>query len=113
MVRFLIDVNLPKHLPIWVSSQYLYVHNLGPDWKDSEIWQYATVHKLTIVTKDADFSERVLFSNAGPSVIHFRFGNLRVRELEAYLAAQWTEIARLSQSARLVHVYRDRIECIE
>jgi len=67
---------------------------------------------LTIVSKDADFSDRVLLGVAGPSVIHIRVGNLTIGELHKYLAAVWPDVCRARAACRLVHVYRDRIESI-
>lgn len=52
-------------------------------------------------------------SKTGPSVIHFRFGNIRMRELHGLVSGQWPDICRLSDQHRLVKVYHDRMECIE
>jgi predicted nuclease of predicted toxin-antitoxin system len=66
---------------------------------------------LTIVSKDADFSDRALLTDGvGPKVIHVRVGNLRIEELHQYLTAIWPEVCRASDASWLVQVYRDRIE---
>jgi predicted nuclease of predicted toxin-antitoxin system len=89
------------------------MHDIGPDWTDSKIWTYAETDALTIVTKDADFSDRVLVSVGGPRVIHVRVGNLTIGDLHRYLSNIWPDVCRASESCRLVQLYRDRIEAIE
>lgn len=111
--RFLIDVNLPRRFSLWADGSCVFVHDLGESWSDSEIWNYASAHDLTIVSKDADFSSRVMLSTGGPSVIHIRIGNLRISELHAFLGRVWADVCELSEKNRLVQVYSDRIETIE
>jgi predicted nuclease of predicted toxin-antitoxin system len=113
MGRYLIDVNLPRSFSIWSGSDYEFMHDIGPSWTDSRIWEFAAANALTIVTKDADFSDRVLLSAGGPHVIHIRLGNLTVGQLHRYLSSIWTDVRRASEHFRLVQVYKDRIEAIE
>ena len=68
MARYLIDANLPRWFSLWSGGDCEFVHDLGADWSDTEIWEYASANSLTIVSKDADFSDRVLASAAGPKV---------------------------------------------
>ncbi len=56
--RFLIDVNLPYYFSIWNSPEFLHLRDVGENWKDEQVWNYAKTENLTIVTKDADFSNR-------------------------------------------------------
>lgn len=112
MARYLIDANLPRRFSLWAGGDCEFVHDLGADWSDTQIWDYAAANGLTIVTKDADFSDRVLVTSAGPSVIHIRVGNLMIGELHRYLSSIWTDVCRASGASRLVQVYRDRIESI-
>ena len=81
MARYLIDANLPRWFSLWAGPDYEFVHDIGPTWSDTKIWQYAASEALTIVTKDADFSHRVLLTANGPSVIHIKVGNLTMAEL--------------------------------
>jgi predicted nuclease of predicted toxin-antitoxin system len=113
MARYLIDANLPRRFAPWSGPDYQFVHDMGDGLKDTDIWRLAIEHDLTIVSKDADFSDRVLLSDTGPHVIHIRIGNLRMSELHGVLTAVWDEVCAASASARLVQVYQDRIECIE
>jgi predicted nuclease of predicted toxin-antitoxin system len=113
MARYLIDANLPRWFSLWDDANYEFVHDFGSAWSDSRIWQYASLNTLTIVTKDADFSHRVLLTEAGPSVIHIRVGNLTIAELHRYLSGTWADVCAASDRCRLVQVYRDRIESVE
>lgn len=112
MARYLIDANLPRRFALWAGGDCEFVHDLGADWSDSRIWDYAAANGLTIVSKDADFSDRVLLGAAGPRVIHIRVGNFRIEDLHQYLTGIWPDVCRASAGNRLVQVYRDRIESI-
>ena len=113
MARYLIDANLPRWFSLWSGGDCEFVHDLGADWSDTKIWSHAAGNGLTIVSKDADFSDRVLLTSAGPSVIHIRVGNFTIAELHRYLTAVWPDVCRASDSCRLVRVFRDRIESVE
>lgn len=113
MAAYLIDANLPRWFSLWASGNCAFVHDLGPGWSDGQIWRYAEARGLTIVTKDADFSNRALISGTGPSVIHIRVGNMKIAELHQRLSKVWPEVCDASERCRLVQVYRDRIETIE
>jgi predicted nuclease of predicted toxin-antitoxin system len=113
MAGYLIDANLPRRLSLWSGSDYQFVHDIDPNWTDSRIWEYAAANALTIVTKDADFSDRALLSADGPRVIHIRVGNVTIGELHGYLSSIWTDVCQASDGCRLVQVYRDRIESID
>jgi len=44
--------------------------------EDSEIWAYAIEKKAAIITKDEDFSERLLQAQISPVVVWIRVGNV-------------------------------------
>jgi predicted nuclease of predicted toxin-antitoxin system len=113
VARYLIDANLPRSLSLWSGGDYEFVHDLGANWSDTRIWKHAEANGLTIVSKDADFSDRVLVTSKGPSVIHIRLGNLTIAELHRCLAAVWPDICLASDACRLVRVFPDRIESVE
>ena len=112
MVRYLIDVNLPYRFSLWAGEEFIHARDLGERWSDSELWSYARAHDLVIVSKDADFSERVLVSKPPPRVVHIRFGNMKTRDFHGQMSRQWPEISALCADNRLVRVYEDRIEAI-
>jgi predicted nuclease of predicted toxin-antitoxin system len=113
MARYLIDANLPRWFSLWSGGDCEFVHELGPTLSDTEIWNHATANALTIVTKDADFSNRVLLSATGPHVIHMRVGNLKIADFHRYISSVWTAVCQASEHARIVQVYLDRIESID
>lgn len=113
MPKFLIDVNLPYHFSLWKGDDYIHQNEIGDDWTDTQIWKYATDNALTIVSKDSDFSSRVIFHIPPPKVIHIRLGNLRIREFFTAMNSVWNEVLELNKDHKLVTVFSDRIEAIE
>lgn len=112
MARYFVDANLPRYFSLWNSPEFEFAHDMGPGATDQQIWDFASHHDLTIVTKDADFTDRILVSETGPKVIHLRIGNLKMRELHDFLSRNWAELTALSASHRLVIVFMDRVECM-
>lgn len=76
--------------------------DLGANPTDSELWSYAKERHLVIVTKDADFSARILVSTAPPWIVHLRFGNMRRNEFHRFLAAVWPKVESLLPANKLV-----------
>lgn len=113
MAKYLIDVNLPYRFSLWHSEDYIHQKDIDDGWTDSQIWHYAETNKLTIITKDSDFSNRILFKNPPPRVIHIKIGNSTIKELFDTLMPIWDEVLKMSETHRLVNVFRDRIEGIE
>lgn len=109
----MIDVNLPYRFSLWNSEDFIHQINIDDEWTDEQIWNYAKENNLTIITKDADFSNRIIFQEPPPKVIHIRFGNMKMREFYAFLTAIWDDVIDLSETHKLVNVFRDRIEAIE
>jgi predicted nuclease of predicted toxin-antitoxin system len=110
MARYLIDANLPRHASAWAGGDCLFVVDMDPELTDAEIWKYAAAHGLTVVSKDADFANMAFADEAGPSVIQMRVGNMKFRELDAFLERTWATICQLSVQHRLIQVFADRIE---
>ena len=112
MRGYLFDENLPQVPSLPTSFPVTHALALGPRPTDSELWNHAHQKDLAIVTKDADFSQRVVLTAPPPRVVHLRVRNMRRRELAIWLARTWPQIEALVASHRLVNVYRDRIEAI-
>lgn len=112
MPGFLVDANLPYRFSLWQGDGYAHVFDIGDALPDSAIWQHAKQRDLTIVTKDADFSDWIMLAEPPPRVIHLRIGNMRLRELFAFLHGIWPRVEALSASNKLVIVGATRIECI-
>ncbi len=112
MARFLIDANLPNRLALWRNPDFELVANHDDAWPDAVVWEYARIHNLTIVTKDADFTDRIMSSTPPPRVIHLRIGNLRLAELRAFLLRVWPQLDELSTRHKLLIVHAEHIECV-
>ena len=112
MTKYLIDVNLPRHIALWEGEEFIHQIDISDEWSDQEIWKYAKERSLTIVSKDSDFSNRMMSVAPPPKVIHFRIGNMRLRQLISFIALRWDKIQELSDQHKLVAVYIDRIEAI-
>lgn len=110
MSKYLIDANLPRRVAVWVGNDFEFVADIDDEWTDSQIWEYGKLNHLTIVTKDADFSHRIILAQPPPRVIHIKIGNMRLRELRAFLDLVWDSACAVSREYKLVNVFRDRVE---
>ena len=110
MKGFLLDENLPTRLTFSPSMKTSHARDFGGNPTDSELWELARFQQWVIVTKDADFSERILVSKAPPWIVRLRFGNMRRKEFHRFLAAVWPQIESLLPAHKLICVYPDRIE---
>ena len=110
MKKYIIDANLPYYFSLWNNEEYIHVIDIDPHMKDSEIWKYAKEKNLIIVTKDADFSDRVLLSNPPPRVIHIRLGNMKIKDFHKAIGSIWQDVLDMSLEYKLVRVYKDKIE---
>jgi predicted nuclease of predicted toxin-antitoxin system len=112
MVKYIIDAHLPYYFSLWAGEEYVHVSDLNEMWTDTEIWDYAKDNQLTIVTKDTDFSDRILLSQPPPHVIHIKFGNMKMREFHQTISSVWNEARKLSKQYKLVRIFKDRVEGI-
>jgi predicted nuclease of predicted toxin-antitoxin system len=110
MKGFLFDQNLPSRLRFEPSLPSVPLSDLGPKPTDTQVWEFARQRRLVIVSKDADFSQRIITSTPPPWVVHLRFGNLRRSEFHTRLARAWPQIEALLKTHKLVNVYLDRVE---
>lgn len=110
MNGFLFDENLPRRLTFSPSLPVIASASLGVSPSDTALWTQGRDHSLVIVTKDADFSDRIMLTSPPPWIVHLRFGNLRRREFHALLGKMWPHIEALLPAHKLICVYQDRIE---
>lgn len=110
MNGFLLDENLPARLTFSPSLPVSHAQDLGGNPTDSELWAHSRANQLVIVTKDADFSDRILVSNPPPWIVHLRFGNMRRAEFHRFLTSVWPQVESLLPANKLICVYTDRIE---
>jgi predicted nuclease of predicted toxin-antitoxin system len=110
---FLLDENIPRNVTFTPVLPVFHARDLGASVSDTAIWRHARENELAIVSKDADFSNRIMLSSPPPWVVHLRFGNLRRREFHALLARLWPRIEALLPEHKLVNVEADRIEVVK
>lgn len=79
-MKLIVDAQLPSRLAETLrKSGYdaVAVGEIGlHSAEDSEIWTYAIEKNAAIITKDEDFSERLLTARCSPVVIWVRVGNI-------------------------------------
>lgn len=56
MAKYLVDANLPYHFSLWKGEDFTHVFDIDPRMSDKDIWAYAEVNILVIISKDSDFS---------------------------------------------------------
>ena len=113
MRGFLFDENLPRVTRLQTGLPVTHALNLGSRPTDSQLWAYAQQNDLAIVTKDADFSERIVLGVPPPRVVHLRVGNMRGHDFAVWLGSVWAQIESTIATHKLVNVYRDRIEAVK
>ena len=112
MPKYLIDANLPYYFSIWNTPEFVHQKDIDDEWTDEQIWEYAINHDMTIITKDSDFSHKMIFRQPPPKVIHIRLGNIRMKEFYQIISSVWNDIVDASNNSKLVSVYSDRIETV-
>ena len=88
-MKLLFDQNLSRFLVERVGSEFngsLHVIQLGLDQAtDREIWDWASEHGFTIVSKDSDFHDLAASSVPPPKAIWLRVGNSSTNRIEYLL----------------------------
>jgi predicted nuclease of predicted toxin-antitoxin system len=113
MRGFLFDENLPRVPSLQTGLPVTHALDVGSRPTDSQLWAHAQQNDLAIVTKDADFSQRIVLGLPPPRVVHLRVGNMRGRDFAAWLERIWPQIESTIATHKLVNVYRDRIEAVK
>lgn len=112
MKGFIFDENLPSKVRFSPTLPVLTISEVGTSPTDSDLWEFARKRELVIVTKDADFYDRIIIQQPPPWVVHLRFGNLRRSDFHALLARVWPQVETLLKTHKLANVYADRLEGI-
>ena len=113
MTSFLIDANLPYYFSLWNTSDFIHQKDINDEWTDEQIWLFAKENNLTIISKDSDFSNKIMLSIPPPRVIHIRFGNMKMKPFFDTINKVWNEVVEMNKEHKLVNVFTDRIEGIE
>lgn len=112
MKGLLLDENIPSRILFTPQLPVLHATLLGSSLSDTFLWEYARANEYVILTKDTDFSNRILLSDPPPWIVHLRIGNMRKRDFHLFLARVWPDVERLLPAHKLINVYADRIESI-
>lgn len=110
MPRYLVDVNLPRWFSQWNNPAYVHQHDIDPARHDTLIWDFARENDLTIITKDSDFTSRMMLNEPPPRIVHVRLGNMDMRSFHEAIARCWDEVIEMNRTHKLVIVHADRIE---
>lgn len=113
MNGLLIDENLPRGLGVALGEPHVHASALGSRLSDDLLWERARQDGLVVVTKDADFFDRLMLDGPPPKVVWFRTGNLRRADLESYAISIWKMVRQRLQQADLIEIHSDRIEAIK
>lgn len=110
MPKYLIDINLPYYFSLWNTDAYIHQRDLDARASDTSIWQYAQLHDLTIITKDRDYSDRILLLDLPPRIIHLRIGNMKLRDFYTLVFKHWEHVLEMSNTHKLVILFYNRVE---
>ncbi|HAH10685.1 MAG TPA: hypothetical protein DCL54_10740 [Alphaproteobacteria bacterium] len=96
-MTFLIDENLPAALVEWFAGQGVNSKHLSEvgllGQSDRAIAEYAIQQALIVLTKDKDFDHLVV-ANSGLRVVRLQIGNMRTRDLFAWLERKLYDLER-------------------
>ncbi|MYB39046.1 MAG: hypothetical protein F4Y26_17010 [Gammaproteobacteria bacterium] len=62
--------------------------------EDAEVWEYARINALAIVSKDEDFHQLSFLPGPPPKVVWVRLGNCTTSEIEHLLRRTQADLAR-------------------
>jgi len=79
---------------------------------DQNIWNYAQLKNLIILTKDSDFYTRCILSNNPVKVVHFQFGNFTINQLHIFFEKNWRSIIEMIDKSTLVVVNELEVQAI-
>jgi predicted nuclease of predicted toxin-antitoxin system len=113
MPEFIIDANLPFDLEIWKNENFVFVLKINPFWNDDEIWNYARLNNLVIVTKDKDFILKQVLDGSPPKIVHIKFGNLKLNDFIYRIQFVWNKVEVLLETHTIVNVYLTKVEAIK
>ena len=82
---------LPKITDIFPNSLHVMLKNLDES-TDLEVWRYAKLNGLAIVTKDSDFNDLAIYRGIPPKIIWIKLGNCKVDTIATLLRENYESI---------------------
>ncbi len=110
MKKVLIDENLPRTLVSALGPGARHATEFGSRLSDEQLWLKAREQGFVLLTKDADFFDKILLAGAPPQIVWVRTGNLRRAALEQRITGEWASILALLETSDLVEIHPDRLE---
>jgi predicted nuclease of predicted toxin-antitoxin system len=110
-MTLLVDENLPASIARDCCESE-HALSLGHRPTDTELWKTAKAKGRVILTKDADFFNRLMAEGPPPKVIWLRVGNMRRHKLESFFRTCWPSIAKLLEDYDLIEVFSHQIEAL-
>lgn len=104
-MKLLFDQNLSHKLvnrlaDIFPESSHVQFHNLA-EKTDTEIWEFAKLNDICVVTQDADFPERSQLYGSPPKVVWLRRDNAPTKQVEALIRSGATATQELLRNPEL------------
>lgn len=110
-MTFWLDANLQPDLAAWLGSRFKVVakplQEMGLEREPDEVSLAAARRAIDVVilTKDAEFVDRVRRTGAPPRMVWLRCGNLTALETQMWLSIAFDDVlARLSAGEAIVEV---------
>lgn len=113
MNHLLIDENLPASLAEILPIACSHATDLGAQPTDHQLWQHARERDWIILTRDADFFDRLMLQGPPPKVIWIRLGNIRKKDLEARMTKLWPRLAEAVLRADLIEIHPHAVELVQ
>ena len=108
----IIDENLPASLVAKLGPGCIHATALGARLTDEQLWGRARMPAGVILTKDADFFDRLTLDGPPPKVVWVRLGNLKRAALEARVVQWWPQVVSLLPTSTLIEIHADRLEAL-
>jgi predicted nuclease of predicted toxin-antitoxin system len=108
-LTFLVDAQLPPALARWIVARGhrathmfdLGLHRAG----DPVVWDLARRDTAVLISKDEDFVDAWLLSEAPPAFLWIRKGNCSNRAMLSWLEPLWSAVVeRLEQGERFIEL---------
>ena len=100
-MKLLFDQNLSPHLAMKLTTLFpgsKHVQDVGLDKaSDDQVWMYASKNSFTIISKDADFSDRIEILGYPPKIIWIKKENCSTSAIESILRENYPYIKNFEQ----------------
>jgi predicted nuclease of predicted toxin-antitoxin system len=106
-VRFLVDAQLPLARALAdLGHDSAHVQDVGLDREsDQQVWTFAAVRGMTVLTKDQDFAVRASIDPEGPPIVWLRVGNTTRRRVLSVVLPLLAEIeAAVGRGERVIEI---------